>query len=86
MHDCQVYPGLRCIHQTGATRLEYALKLRPVGFLASLELPQDVHLPPNSAQSQTYIINYMHSTMDRLAMLCTLSRRHLDELYSSQFC
>ena len=70
MHDCQVHPGLRCIHQTGATRFEYALKLRPVGFLASLELPQDVHLLPNSAQSDTsYMTKDMHSTTDTLAML-----------------
>ena len=86
MHDRQVYPGLRSIHQTGATRLQDALKLRPVRFLVSLEMSQDVHLSPNSAHSQTYMMNRMHSTMDRLALLCTPSRRPLDKLYSPQLC
>ena len=86
MHDCQVYPGLRCIHQTGAPRLEYALELRPAGFLASFKLPQDVHLSPNSAHSQTYMMNHVHSTMDRLARSCAPSRIPLDRLYSPQLC
>ena len=83
MHDCQVYLGLCCIHQTGATRLENALKLRPVGFLASLKVPQDVHLSPYSAQSDTSCMKKnRHSTTDTLAMLCALLR-HLGILYSS---
>ena len=73
VHNCQVYLGLCRIDQTGATCFENALKLSPVRLLARLELPQDVHLLPNSAQSQTcYIMEgercmYVYSTKDTLA-------------------